>query len=122
MTDRDEPTEEVTKLTGGEGGVWRVLTQGSSHIIDLDNGTITRIPGTGSRASINDVRRPLLDLGRCEVGARGYWRMFGDRFSVSFYWHDSSVIRRIERVQDECNPSGLSPNCDSASEPGPTVG
>jgi hypothetical protein len=101
MTDNDEPDSDVTELTGHEGGVWRVVTQGSSHILDLDHGTITRIPGLGSRASINDVERPLLDLGRCEVGARGYWRMMSDSASMSFYWHDSSVIRRIERMQGE---------------------
>jgi hypothetical protein len=119
MTDNEEPVREVTELTGFEGGVWRVATQGSFHILDLDCGTITRIPGPGSRASINDVERPLLDLGRCEVGARGYWRMSSDRSSVSFYWHDSSVIRRIERVQDEPDYPVFRRDDDFGSGPGP---
>ncbi|MEB0003691.1 hypothetical protein QN357_12205 [Cryobacterium sp. RTC2.1] len=46
--------QEVTSLAGDEGGVWRVVTQGSSHILDLDAKTVTRIPGSGRPATFND--------------------------------------------------------------------
>lgn len=84
---------------GDEGGVWRVVTQGSSHILDLDAMTVTRIPGLGRPASFNDVERPLRTLEACRVGEAGRWTMISDDEMVDFYWHVTSRIRRIEPVE-----------------------
>lgn len=89
---------DVTELTGREGGVWRVVTQGSAHILDLDAGTVTRIPGPGRPSSINDTARPLRTLDACRVGDVGRWTMRSYDVLIDFYWHVTSQIRRIERV------------------------
>lgn len=95
---------EVDRLTGAEGGQWRIWTQGSSHILDLhldlDQMTVTRVPGAGRPPSINDTTRPLRTVGACRVGERGAWTMHSDGRSdtVDFYWHYTSEIRNIERL------------------------
>lgn len=91
---------EVDRLTGAEGGLWRIWTQRSSHILDLDQMTVTRVPGAGRPPSINDTTRPLSTLGACRVGERGAWTMHTDGRSdiVAFYWHYTSEIRSIERL------------------------
>ena len=94
----NEP-QEVTSLAGDERGVWRVVTQGSSHILDLDAKTVTRIPGPGRPATFNDVTRPLRTLEACSVGESGRWTMMSDDEMTDFYWHVTSQIRRIERVE-----------------------
>jgi len=88
--------ETVDELTGDEGGVWRVTTVGSSHIINLIRGTITRIPGIGRSASINDVERPLRSLDACRVGEIGRWTMMSDDFLTDYYWQRTSTVQRIE--------------------------
>ncbi|MDY7542134.1 MULTISPECIES: hypothetical protein [unclassified Cryobacterium] len=95
----DHEPQEVTALVGDEGGVWRVVTQGSSHILDLDAKTVTRIPGPGRPATFNDVTRPLRTLEECRVGESGRWTMMSDDEMTDFYWHVTSQIRRIERVE-----------------------
>lgn len=90
--------QTVSELTGDEGGVWRVTTVGSSHILNLDRGTVTRIPGRGLAASINDVERPIRSIEVCRVGALGHWTMTADRFLTDFYWQRTSSIQRIERL------------------------
>ncbi|TFB91462.1 hypothetical protein [Cryobacterium sp. HLT2-28] len=94
----DEP-EQVNGLVGDEGGVWRVVTQGSSHILDLDAKTVKRIPGPGRPATFNDVTRPLRTLEACIVGESGRWTMISDDELTDFYWHVTSRVRRIERVE-----------------------
>lgn len=91
-------TPDRNELTGKEGGAWRVVTQGSSHILDLDAGTVTRIPGPGRPASVNDRARPLRTLEACRVGDAGRWTMFSDDVMIEFYWHVTSRIRRIEQM------------------------
>lgn len=88
--------ETVDELTGDEGGVWRVTTLGSSHIVNLIQGTVTRLPGVGRSASINDVERPLRTLDACRVGEVGRWTMMSDDSLVDFFWHRTSTIQRIE--------------------------
>lgn len=88
--------ETVDELTGDEGGVWRVTTVGSSHIINLIRGTVTRIPGIGRSASINDVERPLRSLDACRVGEIGRWTMMSDDFLTDYYWQRTLTVQRIE--------------------------
>ena len=37
------------QLTGDEGGLWHVHTEGSFHVFDLDAGTVGRRPGVRRR-------------------------------------------------------------------------
>ena len=94
-----EPPEEVQELTGIESGRWRVFTQGSSHLFDFEAGTVTRIPGPTAWPGANDQPRPIRSIERCKVGERGYWTMKTDGWSpsVDYWWHSSSVIRKITR-------------------------
>ena len=102
----------VDELTGCEGGIWRVVTRGSSHILDLNAGTVTRIPGPGRPTSFNDRTRPLRTLEACRVGNAGRWSMLSDDLMIDFYWHITSQIRRIDRVA-EAPYQG--PNADRAA-------
>ncbi|WP_091182525.1 hypothetical protein [Paramicrobacterium humi] len=97
IDDGDGDEEVVTELTLNDRGVWRVWTHGSSHILNLDEATVTRVPGKGRSRSINDITRPLRSLDACRVGERGRWSMSSDDVMVDFYWHVSSTIRKIER-------------------------
>jgi hypothetical protein len=94
--------EEVkmrSALDGTEGGSWVVTTANSHHEFDLDAMTVTRIPGPGAPATVNDRTRPILEIVRCEVGERGLWLLIpegaeGDNFG--FFWHLSTEIRSID--------------------------
>lgn len=90
--------QTVHELTGAEGGVWRVTTVGSSHVLNLDRGTVTRIPGHGRAAGINDIERPIRSIEACRVGEVGRWTMQSDNRMTDFYWHKTSTIQRIERL------------------------
>jgi hypothetical protein len=97
--------EEVNQLTGTESGCWRVFTRDSIHLFDFDAQTVKRIPGPNAWPTFNDRARPLRSIDACAVGARGHWTMFEDGWSetVEFYWHDTSIIQRIEQVQVEAD-------------------
>ncbi|GAB2526654.1 hypothetical protein [Paramicrobacterium agarici] len=86
----------VIELTIHDVGVWIVHTQGSIHILDLDNKTATRVPGAGRTSSINDRTRPLRTLETCRVGERGRWTMTSDDPMTDHYWHVTSTIRAIQ--------------------------
>ena len=88
------------ELTGTESGRWRVVTRDSSHIVDLDERTVTRIPGPEAKPTINDRTRPLRLIRVCRVGSRGRWLMEPDSMDspVDYFWHVSSVIQRIELI------------------------
>ena len=92
--------ETVEVLTGTESGSWRVVTRDSSHLVDLDKRTVTRIPGSEAKPTINDRTRPLRLIRECRVGSRGHWLMEPDSTGspVDYFWHVSSVIRRIELI------------------------
>lgn len=94
----------VTELTINDTGLWKVSTQGSVHIIDLDSKAVTRIPGEGRSPSINDRTRALRTLDDCRVGEPGRWTMISDDTLLEYYWHITSEIRAIESVPDEQFP------------------
>ncbi len=98
----NEP-DEVDHLTGTETGRWRVVTRDSFHVFDFDARTVTRIPGEHAGPTFNDRARPLRSIDACTVGSRGHWTMYAEGWSdmIDFYWHDTSVIRRIERMEDQ---------------------
>lgn len=105
MSASDEPPNSAGQyeLTGVESGRWRVTTRNSSHIFDFDAGTVTRVPGPDAIPTVNDRPRPLRSIVACTVGQRGYWTMHTDERSeaIDFYWHLSSAIRHIERMDGE---------------------
>lgn len=96
MTTREE-------LTGEEGGRWRVWTQASHYDVDLDAMTITRVPGPSAPPTVNDVTRPIREIHRCRVGARGYWTMRPTTpiDVIDKYWQLTSEISRIEQLGDD---------------------
>lgn len=107
MDDPETETEGAMELTGSEGGTWRVVTRDSQHFFDFDKGSVTRVPGLDASPSINDRPRPLRSIDALKVGARGRWSMGTDGWSetVDFFWHISSTIARIERI-DAANAFG----------------
>ncbi|WP_127792106.1 hypothetical protein [Agromyces sp. LHK192] len=87
----------VTDLDDVYTGVWEVITFGSVHIIDLDNGTWERIPGphatirepnAGTIRSIRDYR-----LGEC-----GFVTLHGNDL-IDYWWSQSSFIRHLRQVR-----------------------
>ena len=97
----------VEELTGAEPGQWRVVTRDSSHLVDLDERTVTRIPGPSAKPTINDRSRPLRLIRECRVGSRGRWLMEPDSpdSPVDYFWHVSSVIQRIELIPPTGHPA-----------------
>jgi hypothetical protein len=101
MSTTDAPDNTTaTSLGGGEGGLWRVSTRDSAHYFNLDNRTVTRVPGATAAPGFNDVSRPLRSIDTLTVGLRGHWTMYTTGWSdtIDFYWHDSSIVARIERI------------------------
>jgi hypothetical protein len=89
----------TANLTGAEGGCWIVTTRGSTHRFNLDEMTVTRIPGEGTGQTVNDRTRPLVEIVRCAVGERGYWLMSPaphESAVLVHYWHLSSTIQSID--------------------------
>lgn len=104
MSTPEETTDgTVTMLSGRESGLWRVSTRDSTHYFDLDARTVTRVPGTNATPGINDVARPLRSIDTLTVGLGGRWTMHTDGWSdsIDYYWHESSVVAKIERVLSE---------------------
>lgn len=101
--EHDQHVDEVDELTGSETGRWCVSTRDSTHIFDFNAGTVMRIPGANATPGGNDRPRPLRSIGVCKVGQRGYWTMHTDGWSptIDYHWHDTSVVRRIERLADQ---------------------
>jgi hypothetical protein len=88
----------TTTLNGFEGGRWIVTTHGSTHLFDLDEMTVTRIPGPNAAPTVNDQTRPLLEIVHCTVDECGYWLMEPEGAETEFLdyrWHLSTTIRRI---------------------------
>ena len=93
--------EMMKELTGTEGGVWHVHTRDSIHIFNLDAWTVERKPGPNTWVDPSDGPRRLRTIEACHVGERGHWTMKPDDFLIDYYFHYSSVIKRIDRVQVE---------------------
>lgn len=91
---------EVNELDGTEGGIWRVWTQGSSYVFDLNAMTVTRHPGPSSGRTVNDTTRQIRTIDHCKVGEGGYWTMSAGGLldQIEAYWQASTVIRSIERM------------------------
>lgn len=100
----NDALERVQELTGHEGGVWRVWTQGSSYVFDLDKQTVTRHPGPHSQPDMNETTRPIRTIDACRVGAAGRWTMKpegGLLDPIDWYWQISTTIRKIEPINPD---------------------
>jgi hypothetical protein len=93
--------KQVTDLLDIDGGRWRIDTQGSSHIVDLDRWTAERRPGPRSGRTMNDGEHRLRTFERCRIGRSGYWTLNTTDPDMEFSWHRTSVIRHIEKIPDE---------------------
>lgn len=91
----DELTAEMT-------GLWRVTTQGSVHLWDLDLGTYERRP---FRAPVDASMLLFPNWEPVPWRQVERWPRVGESFLVSlpsligFDWHRSSEIRTIEEVE-----------------------
>lgn len=94
---------EIDRLTGTEGGRWRIWTQGSTHVMDLEAMTVTRHPGPTSGRTINDTTRPIREIRQCQVGESGYWTMSagGLMDPIDHYWQATTPISKIERIDND---------------------
>jgi hypothetical protein len=113
MTDPNVDPDQVSELTGHEGGVWRVSTRDSAHFFDLERGTVTRVPGVNAPPTANDRARPLRTIDDVTVGHRGRWTMHTDGWDeeIDFFWANTSLIASIHRVDrsELPTPDGSSP-------------
>jgi hypothetical protein len=114
------PREE---LDGTEGGLWVVSTRDSKYLFDLDQHTVTRMPGAGAASTINDQTRPLREIVQCRIGEPGLWTMQPDSpwSDVRYYWSVSSAIARIEPLPADfpVGPSDQSSDCAAFDPAGP---
>ncbi|TDW30349.1 hypothetical protein [Cryobacterium psychrophilum] len=96
----------VSELTGDEGGVWRVRTRDSTHYVDLERGTVTRVPGVNAPPTVNDRARPLRTIDTLRVGARGRWTMYtdGPDENIDFFWANTSLVAAIEAISRDQLP------------------
>lgn len=106
MADPEVEPTRVSELTGDEGGVWRVVTRDSTHYVDLERGTVTRVPGADAPPTVNDRARPLRTIDALRVGARGRWTMYTDGPDevIDFFWADSSLVAAIEAISRDQLP------------------
>lgn len=91
-------------LTGTEGGIWKVSTQTSHYIFDLDLMTVTRHAGPGAGTTINDRTRPIKVIWVCEVGKIGFWTMVAEPHRMEFIEHYrqiTTVVTSIEQVTSD---------------------
>lgn len=108
-TPRSDPADNrVQELIPGMGGRWLVVTQGSSHVWDLDAKTYTRIPGPASVSGSF-----AFDLQSVAISRVERWPRVGST-SLVFYddpahpddveqWRQSSQIVSITQI-----PAGTS--------------
>jgi hypothetical protein len=100
--DQSEPTEEVSNLTEVVSGRWQVWTRDSVHILDLDGGTVPRLPGSDATSGFYDSHPSILrHIYFCRVGSPGFWTLEADWRAPSFEYvrQLTIVIRKIDRVK-----------------------
>lgn len=90
--------DQVTDLTTQHSGQWAVHTVGSIHQFDLNRRTVTRLPGRHASRGPNDRELDLRSIDAATIGGIGRWTMYSDDFLTDYLWHQSSLIRHIERL------------------------
>lgn len=95
--------ETVQALNPGDTGRWLITTQGSQHVLDLDQGTYRRFAGSN---------RPVFDFDNQvhTFTALEQWPQVGQCMRVVYddphsplieQWRRSSTIRRIEKLNPD---------------------
>lgn len=88
----------VPRLTNEDTGTWIIKTRGSTHVLNLDEKTITRFNDSGRNPMPRDGKEKYIT-----TVAR--WPEVGDGFimyyseqpqSMAVRWHASSTIESIE--------------------------
>ena len=90
-----------------ESGVWTVVTQTSTYLLDLDEKTLLRAPGVGGTGdeewTVSRLRRdsediPLLGVKSCRVGESAqFWVRAADDPDVRT-WRITTPVVSIERI------------------------
>ncbi|MGB3303127.1 hypothetical protein [Gordonia sp. (in: high G+C Gram-positive bacteria)] len=88
-------------------GVWTVITQTSTYLLDFDAMTLLRAPGVGRsddhRWEVSELRRdsqdiPLLGVKECRVGGPAqFWVHAADEPDVRT-WRVTTPVVEIERI------------------------
>jgi len=91
----------VQEVVGIGRGEWHVHTRDSIQIFELDAWTVERQPGRSAQADLSGAPPRLRTIERCRVGERGHWTMKSGDHLIDYYFHDTSVIERIDRVDAE---------------------
>lgn len=96
-------TETVDELAAGTGGVWKVTTQGSEHVWNLDASTYTRIPGAASLSDGFDYDNVAHKITRVDIypkvgGVARVWLDDPDNPLEIEQFRQSSTVAKIERV------------------------
>lgn len=102
--------DEVITLDGINEGVWKVYTETSAYIIDLDKHRGIRLPGQGLGKDDRIAGEPFtasikgdnawfgLITIDAEVGK--YMELIMSSFD-GFNWRRSTIVRRIEKLEEE---------------------
>lgn len=98
-----EPSEESGFETIGpeSTGRWLITTQGSQHVLDVDEQTYQRLPGRGRSGFAHDQRTvPFSRVEQRPAVGSAFVLWFDDPDSPDeiVYWRRSSTIRAIERA------------------------
>lgn len=87
---------EVEEITAEDTGKFLITTQGSQHIWDNDERTWTRLQRDGLNKMDHDGRKVRIQRVKRFPKVGGvFYIWFEDQ------WHQSSTIRKIERITDE---------------------
>jgi hypothetical protein len=96
---------EVDKLTEAQTGRWRVITEDTVYIVDLDKRTVTSELRSDASDGSRKNRMSLRTLHICWVGDPGFWTMnpTGPSPKVDYYWVVTTVIKKITQMNDRTN-------------------
>lgn len=97
--------DEIGEITEGDTGRYRVHTHSSYYDFDLDLRTVTRFRGPTAPPTINDGTRFIRAITECKIGKFGRWTMSSTGYldPIDYCWQQTSIIRRIERLEDEAD-------------------
>ena len=101
MDEQPLKRQSVNQLSPGDTGVWLITTQGSTHTLDLANGTYARHPGEGRDLHAHD--ETVVIWSRIETwpqvgGVMKVWYDDPDRPLEISQWRQTYTIKTIERI------------------------
>ncbi|WP_157421523.1 hypothetical protein [Agromyces sp. Leaf222] len=90
----------VIDLDDVSDGRWEVLTAHSTHIIDLDRGLWTRVPGPRANP-FPGLGERIRTFQSFRLGEHGFITLYADDFLIDYYWAATTCIRHIRRTNDD---------------------